>query len=119
MRHRRLGPGYLLGRRYHSACGGPQGQCGADLLERARQQHPIGPTGATAIAEALRGNGVLNELNLRNNRIGPEGAKALGGALAVNEVLKNIDLRYNSLGDEGKGVIRDAVSGREGFKLEM
>ena len=33
--------------------------------------------------------------------------------------LKNIDLRYNRLGDEGKGVIRDAVSGREGFKLKM
>ena len=36
-----------------------------------------------------------------------------------NGVLKYIDLRYNGLGDEGKGVIRDAVSGREGFKLKM
>ena len=34
-------------------------------------------------------------------------------------MLKNIDLRYNGLGDEGKGVIRDAVSGREGFKLRL
>ena len=39
--------------------------------------------------------------------------------LFFSKVLKNINLRYNSLGDEGKGVIRDAVSGREGFKLEM
>ena len=37
----------------------------------------------------------------------------------VSAVLKNIDLGLNSLGDEGKGVIRDAVSGREGFELKM
>ena len=34
-------------------------------------------------------------------------------------VLTSIDLGFNNLGDEGKGVIRDAVSGREGFKLKM
>ena len=34
-------------------------------------------------------------------------------------VLNNIDLRYCRLGDEGKGAILDAVSGREGFKLDM
>ena len=34
-------------------------------------------------------------------------------------VLKSIDLRFNGLGDEGKGAIRDAVSGRVGFVLEM
>ena len=39
--------------------------------------------------------------------------------LLFSRVLKNIDLRDNSLGDEGKGVVRDAVSGREGFKLKM
>jgi len=60
---------------------------------------------------------VLTALNLNDNRIGIEGAKALAAALRVNRVLKNINLRYNSLGDEG--MIRDAVSGREGFKLEM
>ena len=36
-----------------------------------------------------------------------------------SRVLNNIDLRYNDLGNEGKGVIRDAVNGREGFKLKM
>ena len=49
-----------------------------------------------------------------------EGAKAIGKALAVNGMLNNIDLRHhNDLGDEGEGVIRDAVSGREGFTLLM
>ena len=37
--------------------------------------------------------------------------------LFFSRVLENIDLCNNSLGDEGKGVIRDAVSGREGFNL--
>ena len=36
-----------------------------------------------------------------------------------SRVLTTLDLRANDLGDEAKGVIRDAVSGRKGFKLEM
>ena len=40
-------------------------------------------------------------------------------AVEVNGVLKSIDLGYNRLGDEGERVIRDAVSGRVGFELEM
>ena len=72
-----------------------------------------------ALGEALEVNGVLTNLNLYFNKIGDEGAKALASALRVNEVLNNIDLRYNDLGDEGKGAIRDAVSGRVGFELEM
>ena len=44
----------------------------------------ISDEGAAAIAEALRGNGVLNKLWLGENNIGVEGAKAIGGALAVN-----------------------------------
>ena len=47
------------------------------------------------------------------------GAEALASALRVNAVLKSINLKYNNLGDEGKGAIRDAVSGRVEFKLEM
>ena len=39
--------------------------------------------------------------------------------LFFSRVLNNINLRYCRLGDEGKGAILDAVSGREGFKLDM
>jgi len=79
----------------------------------------IGNEGVKAIGSALAVNGVLTELWLPENEIGDEGAKALASALRVNGVLNNIDLKYNNLGDEGKGAIRDAVSGRVGFKLEM
>ena len=74
---------------------------------------------AAAIAEALRGNAVLKTLNLHRNDIEDEGAMALASALRVNGVLKSIDLSDNNLGDEGEKAIHDAVSGREGFELEM
>ena len=61
----------------------------------------------------------MTELWLGANKIGDEGAAALASALRVNGVLTHLDLESNNLGEEGKGAIRDAVSGREGFKLEM
>ncbi|EOD30846.1 hypothetical protein EMIHUDRAFT_253633 [Emiliania huxleyi CCMP1516] len=79
----------------------------------------LGPASAIVIASLIAGNGVLKRLHLGRNYIGDEGAKAIGGALAVNGVLKNINLSYNNLGDEGRKAIHDAVSGREGFELEM
>jgi len=62
---------------------------------------------------------VLTNLSLYGNGIGEEGAKALASALRVNGVLTILNLCDNDLGDEGEGVIRDAVSGRVGFELEM
>ena len=82
----------------------------------------IGTTGAAEIADYVSGSGVLTTLNLQANNISDEGAAAFGEALAVNGVngvLTSLDVSFNPLGDEGKGAIRDAVSGREGFKLEM
>jgi hypothetical protein len=51
--------------------------------------------------------------------IGPEGAKALAEALRVNAVLTQIGLRCNLMGDAEKQLVRDAVSGPNGFKLLM
>ena len=45
------------------------------------------------------------------------------GSLAHTHVVLNLTsdthLSYNNLGDEGEKAIHDAVSGREGFELEM
>jgi len=90
----------------------------------------IGPTGAAEIAEYVSGSRVLKTLNLSHNQLcsvdimgqvtySAVGITALAEALKVNGVLKRLDIRANDLGDEGEGAIRDAVSGREGFKLEM
>ena len=85
----------------------------------------MGAGGAKAIAEMLTINSTLTSLDLASEPfplggdIGAEGVEAIAEALKGNGVLNNIDLRFNALGDEGKGAIRDAVSGREGFKLQM
>ena len=55
--------------------------------------------GAAAIAEALRGNGVLKSIDLSRNRLDAEAGKALASALEKNAVLKKIDLRGSNLGD--------------------
>ena len=107
----------------------------------------IGPKGGVAIGEALAVNKVLTSLDVGFNvlteeaalgivrverqrnkltslglagcSIGQTGTAEIAEYVSGSEVLNNIDPRYNDLGDEGKGVIRDAVSGREGFRLKM
>ena len=66
----------------------------------------IGPTGAAEIAEYVSGSGVLKSIDLSMNNIdeGKGSSKFFG--------------RKNGK-REGKAVIRDAVSGREGFELRM
>ena len=79
----------------------------------------IGAEGAKAIAEALKVNAVLNNLDLGGNRFGDHGAKAIAEALKVNPVLTKLDLKYNILGEAGKQAVRDAVKDRSGFELEL
>ena len=79
----------------------------------------IGGRGAATITGGLERNEVLTELDLAGNGIDDAGAEALASALRVNGVLTILNLCDNDLGDEGEGVIREAVSGRVGFELEM
>ena len=52
--------------------------------------------------------------------IGDEGAAALGEGLKFNAVLTKLNLQLNvGLGEEVKQAVKDAVSGREGFQLEL
>ena len=88
-------------------------KCGLSLVRRWRIER------TASVHTAVEVNEVLTSLNLQSNFIRDEGAAALASALRVNGVLKSIDLGYNRLGDEGERVIRDAVSGRVGFELEM
>ena len=61
----------------------------------------------------------MTTLYLNNNSIGGDGAKAIAEALKVNPVLTNLDLEYNNLGEAGKKAVRDAVKDRSGFVLEL
>ena len=69
----------------------------------------IGVDGAKAIAEALKVNPVLTELDLYNNQIRDDGAKAIAEALKVNPVLTTLYLGYNSIGDDGAKAIAEAL----------
>ena len=45
------------------------------------------------------------------------GVQAIADALGVNASLTRLNVSYNSMRDEGVKLLRDAVSGREGFEL--
>ncbi|EOD07651.1 hypothetical protein EMIHUDRAFT_218141 [Emiliania huxleyi CCMP1516] len=57
-------------------------------------------TGVLAIADALKGNGVLTTLALPDNNIGPGGAAAIAEALRGNVVLTSLDVGGNDLTEE-------------------
>ena len=57
--------------------------------------HQIGPRGASQLAEALRVNKSLTELDLRENSLGPEGMKSIAQALAGNESIRSLHLQVN------------------------
>ena len=69
-------------------------------------------TGIKAIADALRVNASLTELNLAGNQLRSEGAKALAPAIAASASLTALDLHHNYIGQggpEGIKAIADAL----------
>ena len=69
----------------------------------------IGDRGATAVAEALKGNTVLTELYMGGNMIGDTGAAAIADALKGNSALKELYLFNNRIGDSGATSIAEAL----------
>ena len=106
------------------------GDTGASAIAEAIKGNPvmtylnlggneIGDTGATSIGKALEVNRVLKELSLRDNNIGDAGATAIGKALEVNRALNTLWLSGNQISDNGKQALRAVVQGRVGFDLEL
>ena len=69
----------------------------------------IGHVGAAALGEGLKVNAVMTNLNLSMNQIGPTGATALGDALKVNAVLTNLNLFRNKIGDVGAAALGEGL----------
>lgn len=69
----------------------------------------IGDRGATAVAEALKGNTVLTELYMGGNMIGDSGAAAIADALKGNGALKELYLFNNRIGNSGAASIAEAL----------
>mgnify|MGYP001099963685 CR=1 FL=1 len=55
-----------------------------------------------ALAQGLKNNTTLTELNVSWNRFGPEGAKHLGMLLKTNHSLKELYLSHNKIIDDGE-----------------
>ena len=62
-----------------------------------------------ALAEALKINTTLRELNLSKNFISDEGGKALAEALKINTTLTKLNLSKNSIGNQGASAIAEAL----------
>lgn len=78
----------------------------------------IGNKGASALAEALKVNTTLEQLDLSSCGIGGLGAKALAEALCSNTSLMSLNLEFNDdIGDQSKQLLQDAIEGRQDFDL--
>eukprot|EP00808_Paulinella_micropora_P020740 g14005.t1 len=65
----------------------------------------IGP----ALADLLKENKTLRELDMAGNSTGSDGAKAIAKALEANKVLQTLDIGLNKIGDEVAAAIADVL----------
>ena len=104
-----------------------RGQKVADFYKRR-----LGPADAILIASDIRAMPVLASLNLSQNQLCgmdwhygsagtyiAEGIHAIAAAIRAMPGLTECDLRYTDMGEASKTLIRDAVKGKERFKLEL
>ena len=61
----------------------------------------------------------LDLADYRKEAIGPEGAMLVASFIPVMGALTECDLIGNYMGEEGKASIRNAVQGKDGFKLHL
>ena len=59
------------------------------------------------------------QLDFSYNDIGPDGAAAIGEALKANGSLTSLDVRDNNLDDASKKQLGDIVKDRNGFELKV
>ena len=84
-------------------------QHSVDNLSNDGQVEMIGPSGASALARALRLNCSLTYLNLELNWIEDSGAEALGEALQTNCTLTHLYLMSGAIGDSGAEALSKAL----------
>ena len=81
----------------------------------------LGDEGVEALAAAFQeGAGrKLRELNFNRNGITAKGARAVAACLGELVSLWRLELNGNELDDAAKQTLREAVAGREGFRLAL
>ena len=81
----------------------------ASLTDLNLESNQLGPEGGVALAEALRVNASLTVLNLYGNQLDAAGGSAIADALRVNASLMSLDLLNNSIGAKGGMAFADAL----------
>lgn len=85
------------------------------------QWNYLGHEGATeALAEVLKENSSIVEIDLRNNRISDKGAAALARALPSVRVLEKLDLRWNEITNTSGDLLVRSIKGHSSMqKIEL
>lgn len=87
-----------------------------DVTHLDLQRLRINNAGARDLAQALRNNTILLELNLSCNRIRNEGAQAIAHLLCHNSTVQIIDLSDNQFRDEGAVALGMALPHNNGLR---
>jgi len=91
-----------------------------NMMELDLRDNNIGHEGVKAISDALQNNNSLEILLLDNNQINEEGAKVISVVLKVMKSLKKLGLLNNKIGDEGAIAIGNGLKENVSLKeLEL
>ncbi|KAL0229119.1 hypothetical protein GEMRC1_013739 [Eukaryota sp. GEM-RC1] len=79
------------------------------ILQIDLSKNSICPEGARMLAEALKINSTIECIFLTENSIGTEGTRSLAEALKVNSTITHVYLEDNSIGPEGARALAEAL----------
>ena len=79
------------------------------MTELVLNSNGFGDRGATALAEVLKENRTLQQLNVGYNSIGQGGATALAEMLKENSSLKHLNLDDDSIGGKGTAILVESL----------
>ena len=79
------------------------------VTELNLSKNMVGDDGVAALAEAIKTNPTLTELNLSKNVVGDDGVAALAEAIKTNSTLTELNLSTNTAGDGGVAALAEAI----------
>ena len=87
------------------------------LQELDISHNNISDNGAAAISDALKSNNSLQILSMSYNKIISEGAKLIAEAIKVNTTLQVLDIHDNNISDNGAAAISDALKSNNSLQI--
>lgn len=83
------------------------------------ERNGFGPDGGQALADFIKQNGDLEELNINANRLNTTNAFAIAQALLINESLQILHIDDNQINCDGVLAVFLCVKANEGSKLQL